>query len=105
MTTSLQLINVKNQQIDEVLYFNPKCKERLINGLNDNSVFEHLMFNLWRIRGVLYNILEKDKFSNEVKEQWGEQFHAVNNLIGVLLEGNDWNQQLFTNNQPTAKHY
>jgi len=92
-----------SNQLDEVSYFNPKNKERLFKALNNNRKFEFLMFNLWRTRAVLYKILEENNFNEKITKTWGNQFHAVNNLIGILLDGTDWNQSIFVNNEPTEK--
>ncbi|MFV0189743.1 hypothetical protein OBK29_07400 [Empedobacter falsenii] len=98
-----------SNQLDEVSYFNPKNKERLIKALNNNRKFEFLMYNLWKTRGIIFNILQDNydkttgKYINNVEDNFGNQFHAINNLIGILLEGTDWNQSLFTNNEPTEK--
>lgn len=92
-----------SNQLDEVFYLNAKNKKWLIESLSNNRKFEFLMYNLWKTRGVLYNILEKNNFNEEVKTTWGNQFHAINNLIGILLEGTDWNQSLFVDNEPTEK--
>ena len=102
-------IDESSNQLDEVLYFNPKSEERLIKALSNNRKFEFLMFNLWRTRAVLFNILqdnydkESKSYLNNVEEKFGNQFHAINNLIGILLEGTDWNQSLFVNNEPTEE--
>lgn len=98
-----------SNQLDEVLYLNAKNKKWLIESLSNNRKFEFLMFNLWKTRGIIYNILQDnyDKntgtYLNNVEKNFGNQFHAINNLIGILLEGTDWNQNLFVNNEPTEK--
>lgn len=114
MNTSLiklqsnDIIETSNQ-LDEVSYFNPENKERLIKALANNRKFEFLMYNLWKTRGIIFNILQDNydkttgKYINNVENNFGNQFHAINNLIGILLEGTDWNQSLFVNNEPTEK--
>ncbi|GGE92228.1 hypothetical protein SAMN05443634_10888 [Chishuiella changwenlii] len=111
MNTAITLIQTAEQsnQLDEVLYLNPKNKKWLIDSLSNNRKFEFLMFNLWKTRGIIYNILQDnyDKktgtYLNNVEKNFGNQFHAINNLIGILLDGTDWNQSLFVNNEPTEK--
>ncbi len=114
MNTSLiklqsnDIIETSNQ-LDEVSYFNPENKERLIKALANNRKFEFLMYKLWKTRGIIFNILQDNydkttgKYINNVESNFGNQFHAINNLIGILLEGTDWNQSLFVNNEPTEK--
>lgn len=114
MNTSLiklqsnDIIETSNQ-LDEVSYFNPENKERLIKALANNRKFEFLMYNLWKTRGIIFNILQDNydkttgKYINNVENNFGNQFHAINNLIGILLEGTDWNQSLFVDNEPTEK--
>ncbi len=102
-------IDESSNQLDEVLYLNAKNKKLLIESLSNNRKFEFLMYNLWKTRGIIYNILQDNydkttgKYINNVENNFGNQFHAINNLIGILLEGTDWNQSLFTNNEPTEK--
>ncbi|RRT86454.1 hypothetical protein [Empedobacter falsenii] len=113
MNTSLiknptQQSNEQVNQLDEVLYFNPKSEERLIKALSNNRKFEFLMFNLWRTRAVLFNILqdnydkESKSYLNNVEEKFGNQFHAINDLIGVLLEGTDFHPSIFPQ-EPTER--
>ncbi|WP_291077933.1 MULTISPECIES: hypothetical protein [unclassified Empedobacter] len=114
MNTSLiklqsnDIIETSNQ-LDEASYFNPENKERLIKALANNRKFEFLMYNLWKTRGIIFNIMQDNydkktgKYINNVESNFGNQFHAINNLIGILLEGTDWNQSLFVDNEPTEK--
>lgn len=105
MNTAITLTQVAEQtnQLDEVKYFNPKSEKWLKEVLNDNRKFEFLMFNLWRTRSVLYKILEENNFNENITKSWDNQFHAINDLIGILLDGTDWNQSLFVNNEPTTR--
>ncbi|WP_313374974.1 hypothetical protein [Chishuiella sp.] len=111
MNTAITLTQVAEQtnQLDEVKYFNPKSEKWLKEVLNDNRKFEFLMFNLWRTRSVLFNILQDnydkktESYLNDVEKKFGNQFNAINDLIGILLDGTDWNQSLFVNNEPTTR--
>jgi len=102
-------IDESSNQLDEVLYLNAKNKKWLIESLSNNRKFEFLMYNLWKTRGIIFNILQDNydkttgKYINNVEDNFGNQFHAINNLIGILLEGTDWNQSLFVDNEPTEK--
>lgn len=110
MTTTMTPVQSQNDfNQNEVPYFNEKSKERLLQSLSDNRKYEFLMFNLWKTRAVLFEIIQKDydkgteTYKTGANEAWGDQFHAINDLIGVLLDGTDWNQNLFVDNPPKKR--
>lgn len=103
------LIIEKDLHQNEIPYLNEKNKTWLLNSLSDNRKYEFLMFNLWKTRAVLFEIIQKDydketeTYKTGANEVWGDQFHAINDLIGVLLDGTDWSQRLFVDNPPKTR--